>query len=342
MNPTVAHHQDLGHKSSRSGLCVLVVDSSRVCLTITSTILSIYKYKVIVARYGVQALSMIRQSKIKIDLVMTEFLLPDMCGIELMEKVRELKKMPIVFLSSFRNIGEKMQCLSKGGDFCYEKPMSMKEAKLLWQFKILNVRGTTYGNVKELPSLKLEEVVEVTSKKRRIFWATEFYGKSIKAGEGTSMKDVRANNAPKIAKIDNQICGSISSRMQNRKEGLQHADSINATRIDTTLRLRVGSHEDLCNLKNTQFRRTVNDIKKQDDAIKIKEESLLTLSLRFGSQISDENMNTNSKVVDDSKLEASDAASSSAAQEDCVAYNPINRGRIPRMGNIDLMSHHHV
>jgi signal transduction histidine kinase len=69
---------------------VLVVDDESLVLTMAETILSDFGYKVLTATGGQKALSVLSQPGSKVDLVITDLVMPGMGGRELMERIRQL------------------------------------------------------------------------------------------------------------------------------------------------------------------------------------------------------------------------------------------------------------
>jgi two-component system cell cycle sensor histidine kinase/response regulator CckA len=69
---------------------ILMVDDEDLLLTMGQTVLSAYGYKVLTANSGPKALEIVSQSKIPIDLVITDLVMPTMSGQELVEHLRRL------------------------------------------------------------------------------------------------------------------------------------------------------------------------------------------------------------------------------------------------------------
>ena len=67
-----------------------MVDDEELLLTMGQTILSSYSYKVLTASSGKQALEIISQKRETIDLVITDQVMPNMSGRELIEHLRVL------------------------------------------------------------------------------------------------------------------------------------------------------------------------------------------------------------------------------------------------------------
>lgn len=69
---------------------ILVVDDESLLLTMAETILVEYGYKVLTATSGQKAMALLARDDVKVDLLVTDLVMPAMGGRELIERVREL------------------------------------------------------------------------------------------------------------------------------------------------------------------------------------------------------------------------------------------------------------
>ena len=69
---------------------ILMVDDEDLLLTMGKTILSAFGYRVLTANSGQRALEILSQNKTHIDLIITDLVMPNMSGRDLIEHVREL------------------------------------------------------------------------------------------------------------------------------------------------------------------------------------------------------------------------------------------------------------
>jgi len=76
-------------KGLRGTGTILVVDDESLLLTMADTILSDFGYKVLTANSGLKALQILAQPDTKVDLVITDLVMPGMGGRELIEKIRQ-------------------------------------------------------------------------------------------------------------------------------------------------------------------------------------------------------------------------------------------------------------
>lgn len=79
---------------------ILMVDDEDLLLTMGETVLSSYGYKVLTANSGQKALDIITQSDRAIDLIITDLVMPNMSGRELVDRVRRLSPETRILSSS--------------------------------------------------------------------------------------------------------------------------------------------------------------------------------------------------------------------------------------------------
>jgi len=88
--------KDIVHESGGTGenfqgtQTILVVDDEIMLLSMTETILSDYGYTILTATNGTKALAALSRDDVKVDLVVTDLVMPGMGGRELVERIRQL------------------------------------------------------------------------------------------------------------------------------------------------------------------------------------------------------------------------------------------------------------
>jgi signal transduction histidine kinase len=81
---------------------ILLVDDEETLLALGQTILSTYGYKVLVANSGAKALELLRDTSNEVRLVITDLVMPQMGGRELMEQIKRLRpNMPVLCTSGY-------------------------------------------------------------------------------------------------------------------------------------------------------------------------------------------------------------------------------------------------
>ncbi len=89
-------------KGLRGTGTILVVDDEILLLTMAETILSDFGYKVLTASNGQKALQILGQPGTKVDLVITDLVMPGMGGRELIEKIRQTEPaLPLLCTSGY-------------------------------------------------------------------------------------------------------------------------------------------------------------------------------------------------------------------------------------------------
>jgi nitrogen-specific signal transduction histidine kinase len=94
--------QSTAPESNRGTESVLVVDDESFILTMADTILTEYGYKVVTVNSGQKALALLERNDLKVDLLVTDLVMPGMGGRELIERARQLQP------------GLKILCMSGG------------------------------------------------------------------------------------------------------------------------------------------------------------------------------------------------------------------------------------
>ena len=106
---------------------ILVVDDEPENRKVFSEILSDLGYKVIDEPDGETALSVIRQG-VAIDLVITDYRMPDMNGLELVTTLREiLPSVPVIMITAHGDIENYFRSLSLGVFEYVNKPVGKRE-----------------------------------------------------------------------------------------------------------------------------------------------------------------------------------------------------------------------
>ena len=105
---------------------VLVVDDESLVLTMAETILSDFGYTVLTATNGQKALNLLNQPGTKVDLVITDLVMPGMGGRELAEHIRQLNpRLPVMPTSGYVLPEDK-----KNGAGYLQKPFTSTELLL--------------------------------------------------------------------------------------------------------------------------------------------------------------------------------------------------------------------
>lgn len=115
-----------GKQELRGSGTVLVVDDESLVLTMAETILSDFGYQVLTANSGQKALAILSQPGTKVDLVITDLVMPGMGGRELTERIRQSHPhLPIMPTSGYVMPEDK-----QSGAGYLQKPFTTKELLL--------------------------------------------------------------------------------------------------------------------------------------------------------------------------------------------------------------------
>lgn len=122
---------------------VLIVEDEEAIINVLSSILIANEYIPVVAKNGGQALTMLRS--FQPDVVLLDLGLPDMDGIDILKKVKEVHPCPVLVVSARDKEWEKVEALDLGADDYITKPFSLRELKA--RIKAV-LRRTKSGSVK--------------------------------------------------------------------------------------------------------------------------------------------------------------------------------------------------
>lgn len=99
---------------------VLIVEDEEAIINVLSSILIANEYIPVVAKNGGQALTMLRS--FQPDVVLLDLGLPDMDGIDILKKVKEVHPCPVLVVSARDKEWEKVEALDLGADDYITKP----------------------------------------------------------------------------------------------------------------------------------------------------------------------------------------------------------------------------
>lgn len=104
---------------------ILVVEDDAPVLNLITTTLKIHDYRYLTAKNGETAI--LQASSHNPDIVLLDLGLPDMDGIEVIERIRTWSNLPILIISARSEDTDKIEALDAGADDYLTKPFSVEE-----------------------------------------------------------------------------------------------------------------------------------------------------------------------------------------------------------------------
>jgi CheY-like chemotaxis protein len=125
--PTEAARRDQPVDQVRSGQTILLVEDDPAVLEVGRGMLTYFGYQVLLASNGGQALTLYRERRNEIALVLSDMVMPDMSGVELFNTLLgEDPELRMVIMSGYAPGENAAQLMAQGLAGWLQKPMSMK------------------------------------------------------------------------------------------------------------------------------------------------------------------------------------------------------------------------
>lgn len=136
---------------------ILLVDDEKSVVSFVSTELSFENYQVEEAFDGEQALEMFFSKEEKWDLVLLDWMLPKLNGLEVCRRIRKKSLVPIIIMTARDYVGDKVAGLDGGADDYITKPFEIEE--LLARVRVAIRRRNSYTAAPEHHIYKIEDLV---------------------------------------------------------------------------------------------------------------------------------------------------------------------------------------
>lgn len=162
---------------------ILIVDDERAIRTVLKDILEHEDKKISVdlAADGMQALEYLKD--VEYDIVFTDIKMPQMDGIELLQKIKELHPdLPVIMISGHGDVDTAVECIKQGAFDFLEKPLDMNRI-LVTMRNALDRKNT---------------VTEVKTLKKKVHSRYEMIGSSAAL---QSVRDIITKVAPTDARV---------------------------------------------------------------------------------------------------------------------------------------------
>ncbi|KAL5661049.1 hypothetical protein ACJX0J_028174, partial [Zea mays] len=135
--------EEMDVKTFPAGLRVLVVDDDRVCLKVLERQLKCCNYNVMVVTDARTALEMLRERKDdgdQFDLVISDVVMPNMDGFELLELIGVEMDLPVIMLSANSETRTIMKGIKHGACDYIVKPVRLEQLRGIWTHVVKNSR----------------------------------------------------------------------------------------------------------------------------------------------------------------------------------------------------------
>jgi two-component system KDP operon response regulator KdpE len=142
---------------------ILVVDDEVAIVKFLRSCLKTDGYEVIAAVNGVDALQAVERESP--DLLVLDIVMPDMDGFEVLKRIREWSRIPILMLSARHNEEDKVKCLDLGADDYLCKPFGINE--LVARIRAVLRRSTPACDVRGQSSVTTGEL-QIDFARRRV------------------------------------------------------------------------------------------------------------------------------------------------------------------------------
>ena len=131
---------------------ILIVEDERKISEIVIKYLQKDDYEVLLAENGMDALNMFHS--VSPDLIVLDIMMPYLNGLEVLDEIRRVSKVPVIILSAKSGFDDRIDGLSMGADDYLIKPFSPKE--LLLRIEKLLDRKTDRKKVVKLGSISID------------------------------------------------------------------------------------------------------------------------------------------------------------------------------------------
>ncbi|MCO7174949.1 response regulator transcription factor [Sporolactobacillus kofuensis] len=122
---------------------ILLVEDEKSVASFVSTELGFENYQVEEAYDGEQALNLFLQDESKWDLILLDWMLPKLNGLEVCRRIRKRSLVPIIIMTARDYIGDKVAGLDGGADDYITKPFEIEE--LLARVRVAIRRKDSYA-----------------------------------------------------------------------------------------------------------------------------------------------------------------------------------------------------
>ena len=148
---------------------MIVEDESKLLKTMTD-FLVLQNYDVECASNGNDALTLFREKKQEIELVLLDLMLPDISGYTVLKEIRKISEVPVIILSARSAVADQISGFEKGADDYITKPFSLSLVKM--HIEAVLKRAGKMRDILEYRELRLDKTRQVLYKNEELIETT--------------------------------------------------------------------------------------------------------------------------------------------------------------------------
>ena len=188
---------------------VLVIDDSPTIHKVVKHSLKNLGFEVLVAGDGPSGIDMLKQAKPK--LVLLDFMMPGMNGLEVLERIRDVREsrfLPVIMISAKDMVKDKVNALARGADDYLSKPINMHEliARVKAQLRIVDLQRKLANTERLRGVYEMAGAVchELSQPLTVLIGYTDILSRQVDEAAADKLKQVKAA-ADQAARIINRI-----------------------------------------------------------------------------------------------------------------------------------------
>lgn len=134
---------------------IMIVEDEPKLLKTMTDFLALQEYDVEYASDGNSALTLFREKKQEIELILLDLMLPDISGYTVLKEIRKISEVPVIILSARSAVADQISGFEKGADDYITKPFSLSLVKM--HIEALLKRAGKMREVLEYRELRLDK-----------------------------------------------------------------------------------------------------------------------------------------------------------------------------------------
>ena len=156
---------------------ILIVDDEKDIRKLVGIYLKRQGYQILEAENGKQAIDLVRENS-DIDLIIMDFMLPEMSGIECCAVIREFSSVPVLFLTAKTQEPDKNEAYDIGGDDFLSKPFEQGELirkvkALIRRYNVYKGREDNADGILRVGTISIDPYKRVVTKENEVIHLTD-------------------------------------------------------------------------------------------------------------------------------------------------------------------------